>query len=87
MLASLITIRTTTLTILGLLFGSLCPADESPPTPDQVRFFETKVRPVLAENCFKCHGPEKQKGGLRLDSKAAHLQLPVRTRHEFQHSI
>ncbi len=34
-------------------------------------FFETKVRPVLAENCFSCHGPKKQQAGLRLDSKEA----------------
>src|SRR5439155_16780941 len=32
--------------------------------------FEKEVRPVLEESCFKCHGPEKQKGGLRLDRKA-----------------
>src|SRR4051794_1122542 len=31
--------------------------------------FEAKVRPLLIEKCVKCHGPEKQKGGLRLDSK------------------
>jgi hypothetical protein len=30
-------------------------------------FFETKVRPVLAERCFKCHGEKEQKGGIRLD--------------------
>lgn len=33
-----------------------------------IEFFERKVRPVLAENCYSCHGEEKQKGGLRLDS-------------------
>jgi hypothetical protein len=43
------------------------------PSPQAVEFFESKVRPVLAENCFSCHGPEKQKGGLRLDSRAALL--------------
>jgi cytochrome c553 len=32
-------------------------------------FFETKIRPVLAERCFSCHGPDKQKGGIRLDRK------------------
>ncbi len=32
--------------------------------------FEKHVRPLLAEHCVGCHGPEKQKGGLRLDSKA-----------------
>jgi mono/diheme cytochrome c family protein len=39
--------------------------------PAAVQFFESKVRPILVENCYKCHGPEKQKGGLRLDSSAA----------------
>ncbi|MDF1737947.1 MAG: PSD1 and planctomycete cytochrome C domain-containing protein [Verrucomicrobiales bacterium] len=34
-------------------------------TPDA--FFETRVRPLLAEKCFSCHGEEKAKGGLRLD--------------------
>ncbi|HEY2415991.1 MAG TPA: DUF1549 domain-containing protein, partial [Pirellulaceae bacterium] len=37
------------------------------PTAEQVKFFEEKVRPILAENCYKCHGEEKQKGSLRLD--------------------
>jgi hypothetical protein len=32
-------------------------------------FFETKIRPLLAERCIECHGEKKQKGGLRLDSK------------------
>jgi mono/diheme cytochrome c family protein len=43
------------------------------PSADQVRFFELKVRPLLVENCVKCHGPDKQKSGLRLDSRAAAL--------------
>ncbi|MEM7013319.1 MAG: DUF1592 domain-containing protein [Verrucomicrobiota bacterium] len=30
--------------------------------------FEKDVRPVLAERCFGCHGPEKQKGKVRLDN-------------------
>ena len=29
--------------------------------------FESKVRPLLAQRCFRCHGPKKQRGGLRLD--------------------
>jgi len=37
-------------------------------------FFEAKVRPVLAEHCYRCHGPERQKAKLRLDSRAALLQ-------------
>ena len=37
--------------------------------PKSVDFFETKIRPVLAENCWKCHGAEKQKGGIRVDRR------------------
>src|SRR5687768_627761 len=40
-----------------------------------VEFFEKKIRPVLAAQCYKCHGEsEKVKGGLRLDSRAGVLQ-------------
>jgi len=31
--------------------------------------FSREVRPLLEKHCFKCHGPEKQKGGLRFDTK------------------
>lgn len=32
-------------------------------------FFESKVRPVLISKCFECHGSEKPKAGLRVDSR------------------
>src|SRR5262245_20619244 len=32
--------------------------------------FEKKVRPLLVQHCQECHGPEKPRGGLRLDSAA-----------------
>ncbi len=38
------------------------------------QYFEQKVRPLLAENCYSCHGGKKQKGGLRLDSLEAILK-------------
>jgi hypothetical protein len=60
---------------LGWLCGSH--ASESrvtPITPQQAEFFEARVRPVLAENCWRCHGPKMQKGGLRLDSRQALLE-------------
>ncbi|TSA31569.1 MAG: DUF1553 domain-containing protein [Opitutales bacterium] len=45
-------------------------ADTTPsPTAAQIEFFEKEVRPVLADNCYKCHGPKKQKSSLRLDSR------------------
>ena len=40
-------------------------------TPAETEFFERSVRPVLAEHCYKCHGPDKQKAALRLDSRDA----------------
>ena len=45
-------------------------------TPTQAQFFESKIRPVLADNCYKCHSAksEKIKGGLLLDSRAASLK-------------
>ena len=43
-------------------------------TPDQLRFFETSIRPLLVEKCQSCHGPDKQWGTLRLDSRDAILK-------------
>ena len=46
------------------------------PTADQLTFFETKIRPVLADHCYRCHSAdaEKIKGGLRVDGRHALLQ-------------
>ena len=40
-------------------------------TAAETGFFESKIRPVLVENCYKCHslGAEKIKGGLTLDTR------------------
>ncbi len=45
-------------------------ADDRKVDPDAVEFFESKVRPVLVEHCYKCHSAQAKapKGGLRLDS-------------------
>jgi hypothetical protein len=41
------------------------------PTQEQLAFFEKKIRPVLVDNCYKCHSAEaeKIKGGLVLDTR------------------
>ena len=39
-----------------------------------VEFFEARVRPILVDQCVKCHGPKKQSSGLRLDSREAMLK-------------
>jgi len=35
---------------------------------EKQRFFVERVQPLLAAKCVRCHGPEKQKGGYRIDS-------------------
>jgi len=37
-------------------------------------FFESKIRPVLVAECYDCHGPAKQKGGLRVDYRDGLLE-------------
>jgi mono/diheme cytochrome c family protein len=38
------------------------------------RHFHDKVKPLLDSRCISCHGPDKVKGALRLDSRAAALK-------------
>jgi mono/diheme cytochrome c family protein len=40
---------------------------------DPVAAFERDVRPLLKAQCFECHGPDKQRGGFRLDRKSGLL--------------
>ena len=42
---------------------------------EDAAFFRDQVRPILADNCFKCHSHEtgKSKGGLVVDSRASLL--------------
>ena len=47
---------------------------DSTSASDREKFFEQNVRPLLAQNCYSCHGAKKQKGGLRLDSIEAILK-------------
>lgn len=39
-----------------------------PPLKKQGVTYEKHIRPIIEKSCVKCHGPEKQKGRLRLDS-------------------
>ena len=52
----------------ALIFPAIALADDG-------AFFRDKVRPILADHCFKCHSHEasKSKGGLVLDSREALL--------------
>ena len=50
-------------------------SDEIPISPEQVEFFETRVRPVLIERCFECHSSDaaEVKAGLLVESRKALL--------------
>jgi mono/diheme cytochrome c family protein/cytochrome c553 len=54
--------------LFGLILTSRAD-DSAKPAKDPLTQFEREVRPILEERCFECHGPDKQKGGLRLDQK------------------
>ena len=56
---------------LAVFLYAAFPSHAAEPTASGLEFFERKVRPLLAEHCYSCHGAEKQKGHLRLDSPAA----------------
>ena len=38
------------------------------PNPASVAFFSSRVAPIFEDKCTQCHGPQKKKGKLRLDS-------------------
>lgn len=52
---------------LALPSASVLEAAE-PPTPEQIEFFEKRIRPLFVAHCYECHGPDRAKGGLRLNS-------------------
>src|SRR6059036_261303 len=61
--------------LLSLLLASLC-SDQSAVAAPNTRLkpgvdYNRDVRPIFAENCYACHGPDqnKRKAGLRLDQK------------------
>src|SRR5262245_53067923 len=57
-----------------LALGATEPEAAAEPTAEQLRHFESAVRPLLVEHCHKCHSDVKQFAGLRLDSRAAILK-------------
>lgn len=60
--------------LVSLILSAGNPAEGVNEDPGQIRFFETSIRPLLTEHCSKCHGTQKQWGGLRLDSREALLR-------------
>ena len=44
--------------------------------PGDVEFFESRIRPILVNHCYKCHSEssKQSKGGLRLDSRESTIK-------------
>ena len=58
---------------LPLLAIFITQSSANSPSPEQAEFFESKIRPLLANNCYACHSQKaeskgKLKAGLYLDS-------------------
>ena len=66
--------RVVLLAILAAAGAAAARADDAP-DPAKAEFFETKVRPVLVDQCYACHSAsaKKLKANLRLDSHAGLL--------------
>src|SRR6266513_4809100 len=60
-------------TLMTVLVASILPTNWPSRAEDKVDFAK-QIGPILEQNCVKCHGPEKQKAKLRLDSKEAAMK-------------
>ena len=49
-------------------------ASGRPPGASRTIDYAQDVKPILEARCYTCHGPKKQKAGLRLDEQAAALR-------------
>lgn len=47
-----------------------CPTVARAADPPKAADFDRDVKPIFAKHCASCHGPDKQKSGLRLDRRA-----------------
>jgi hypothetical protein len=62
--------RARTLLIVGLtasLWAFAIDVEELPPPAKQVVDFKKEIWPLFQEHCVKCHGPDQQKSGYRID--------------------
>lgn len=70
-----IKVLTLALTAVVALAGLAASAADLPPAADKKGLsYDKDIKPIFEKSCFKCHGPEKQKGKLRLDTLDAVLK-------------
>src|ERR1044071_233033 len=61
------------LALVTLALAAIAARGHKPPH-QSAEFFEARIRPLLAEHCFSCRGPDTQLGGLRLDLRETALK-------------
>ena len=66
------TARALVLFLCGTLLFSLPSRLPGQPTTEEIEFFESAIRPLLAEHCYQCHSQKANPvfAGLRLDSRS-----------------
>src|SRR5580765_3979442 len=84
MLRKSLTLKVWVATILGASLLGATAADKKEKKVDVSKLppaaeakdvtYDKDIKPIFQKSCFKCHGPEKQKGKLRVDSLAAALK-------------
>jgi len=57
-----------------LLLALLLRASTAQAQSEADTLFETRIRPILAGTCFKCHGGNKVSAGLRVETRQALLR-------------
>ena len=73
----------TALLVFSLIVAPVLQGAATAPDPAGIAFFEAKIRPVLVEQCYKCHSTEAKSNGklkaeLYLDSREGTLgALPL----------
>src|SRR6266478_5563290 len=67
-----IALRAVAATLAGVVTAGQSVSQLLPADKGEIDFVRD-VQPILRNNCYKCHGPEKQKGLLRWDSKESVL--------------
>ena len=60
------------LLVVMVLSGTTCGVSAA--DPPATEFFEKRIRPLLVERCFACHGEDQAESELRLDSRADMLE-------------
>ncbi|MGH9361293.1 MAG: c-type cytochrome domain-containing protein, partial [Thermoanaerobaculia bacterium] len=62
--------------LAALLAPPAAPGQEKkiPPAAEGEVDFARDIQPIIAKHCIKCHGPDEQESGFRLDSREAALK-------------